>query len=387
MQKTAQERGMLNKLREWGNVSGRAAEAFFNPQFKAVMEHIRQKDDQIRSFVVGKRLGEAEIEPAGPALKDIIKQAKSNINRREFMAAAHDLGIFHERVKNIVVEIGTINDKVDEVHSEFLYKELTPEQKEHLLGFKQRFAQQQVLLIKEAGVMDFLRNIGTTRGRGLAAWEKRYPKKVKELRNVLSSLLNKSENMLATIIGALKDMATARADRNVDDYMKGTAKIVGSFNGYEKSFKEFYKIFSKYVDDLEKYNVSEANKLAPDFDQKPAFSPTINPQVPPPVTTSTPAAVSAPFSVVSPGSPPHAPLPIINPESEEEKTVVEEIPAGAAAGLQTATHQKFYTSLQTLSSESPVMLALFIKKYANSIKLTDPNISSKLFKIAQQIKG
>jgi hypothetical protein len=50
-------------------------------------------------------------------------------------------------------------------------------------------------------------------------------------------------------------------------------------------------------------------------------------------------------------------------------------------------HTKFYTTLESLSSESPVLLAAYIAKYARAIQATDPSTSIQLFKIAKNIKG
>ena len=435
MQKTAQKRSVLNKLREMTNVSGKAAEAFFNPQFKAVMEHIRKKDDQIRTFVVGKRLGDAEADPGGPALKDCLKQVKSNINRRELMTAGHDLAVFHEQVAKIVAEIKSINHKVDEVHNEFLYEKLTDEQRERLKGLKTRFAQQQAVLIKEAGIADFWQNTFTQRGRGLAAWEKRYPSKVNEIKNGLTSVFQKSESLLDVIIDALKEMASARSVRNIDNYMKGTAKIEKAFSTYERTFKDFYtKTFKKYVDDLEAYTEriapEERTKAHQTMDsttsllgpQKPTSGPSITPEEaaqlsskgPAPVSSEstlnalekahgptsqrlpqsgvqppfpTPAARTAPIAqtVNMPAIAP-APAAPADPEMDLMDRINNKSPDNADKKVVTQ-HRKFYSSLESLSNENPMMLALFIKKYAGSIKVTDPNTSSKLFKIAKQIKG
>jgi hypothetical protein len=421
MQKTAKkgEMGSLRKLREWGNVSGKLAEKFFDPKFKELMEFVRKKDDQIRTFVVGKKLGDAEIEPSGPALKDTLKQVKSNLNRREFMTAAHDLSVFHEQVKNIILEINSIDEKVESAHDEFLYEKLTPEQQERLKGLKTRFAQQQAALVKEAGLADigdYFHNIGTSRGRLQSLWEKRYPKKVNEIKNGLTAIFQKSESLFDTIISSLKEMAAGRSVRNVDSYMKGASKITAAFASYDKQFKAFYNtVLHKYIAELEKYNVRQATQTATELG---AQSPPVgsSPIVGPPVAGETPAGPVSAVDVVAPVTPVDnstmgalsrlektrqeaekresaqkgiQPLPSQIPSEQIELARAQEAatPSPEPIKYRVATHQKFYSSLQSLSNESPMMLALFIKKYANSIKITDPNTSSKLFKIAQQIKG
>ena len=454
MQKTAQKRSILNKLREVTNVSGIAAEKFFNPQFKAVMETIRQKDDQIRTFVVGKKLGDAEEMPTAPALKDILKAAKSNLNRREFMVCATDLGLFHEQVNKIVLEIQSIDHKVDEVHHEFLFDKLTPEQQEQLVGFKTKFAKKQLSLHKEAGIMDFFHNIGTTRGRALAAWEKRYSNEVSKFKVGLTTLLSKSEHMQATIIEALSDMATARSVRNVDDYMKGSGKIIKVFASYENGkggFKEFYNMVLKpYIEKMEGYKTRRESEglftdkgvkdhgnddgivdLSPpkasEFPKVP-----LGPNLPPTGYKSEDEMVDAlkgksednqsdylanlPSISPSQQAKPQTQLnaPSVNPIAHKSNYLANlppifpsdylaNLPSGSPLqtkpsdddntppdtvrnpGIPVHTHRKFYSSLESMSQESPAILALYIKKYANSIRTSDPKFAVNLLKMASDI--
>ena len=104
MQKTAQKRGLLDKLIEnsgINNISGIAAEKFFNPEFKEVMETLRKKDDTIRSIVAGEIIGDGDPGEGPTALKKLLKNAKSNIARREYMSATADLGWFHKKISDI----------------------------------------------------------------------------------------------------------------------------------------------------------------------------------------------------------------------------------------------------------------------------------------------
>lgn len=388
MQKTAQKRSVLNKLREMTNVSGKAAEKFFNPKFKEVMDTIRKKDDQIRTYVIGKRLGEAENDAGGLPLKDSLKQAKSNLNRREFLTAATDLGQFHDQIRKVVAEINSIEYKVDQVHHEFLFDKLTPEQQEQLSGFKERFAQHKNNLTKEAGIMDFFHNIGTARGRALAAWEKRYPNEVNKFKNGIGSLISKSDNMLEVIIDALKEMAAARSVRHIDDYLKGTAKIIKAYQNYENGkggFREFYNTTLKnYIDKMEEYK-QQAVPVA----ENPAPAQLGNTNIPVQSPTSPLSMPSSP-SVQKTMLPP--PPTNLDPASKAPNTIPSPPPSmsehDADNGPETlrSAHKNFFNSLQTLSGESPLMLALFIKKYANSIAKSDKSTAVKLFKIAQRIK-
>jgi len=241
MQKTAQKRSVLNKLREMTNVSGIAAEKFFNPEFQRVMESLREKDDQIRSLVAGESIGMGDPGNDSIALKDLLKSSKSNLNRREYMSAIADLGRFHKKLFDVVQQISKLSFDVDQVHHEFLFKDLDDEKKQHLHDLKSRFAHNHRMeMIKEASVMDFFYNIGTKRGRALAAWEKRYPKQVGKLKKDTAMLQGRSEALLQQVLSALKEMASARSTRNVDSYTKAADKITKAYQNYDKSFRDYY---------------------------------------------------------------------------------------------------------------------------------------------------
>src|SRR5208283_4165069 len=140
MEKTSQKRSILNKIREMTNVSGIAAEKYFNPQFEEVMNNLRSVDANIRSIAAGKSLDDGD--PGGDpvALKDLLKSAKSNLNRREFMMSVADLGRFHKKVADIIVEINKLQNKIDEVHHQFLFQDLGDEHKKELQRLKGKWA-------------------------------------------------------------------------------------------------------------------------------------------------------------------------------------------------------------------------------------------------------
>jgi hypothetical protein len=74
MQKTAQKRSLLNKLREVTNISGIATEKFFNPEFQELMDRLRdQTDDPIRSIVSGEAIGNASPPDDAISLKELLK--------------------------------------------------------------------------------------------------------------------------------------------------------------------------------------------------------------------------------------------------------------------------------------------------------------------------
>lgn len=530
MQKTAQKRSILNKLREMTNVSGIAAEKFFNPEFQRVMESLREKDDQIRSLVAGEAIGMGDPGNDSIALKDLLKSSKSNLNRREYMSAIADLGRFHKKLFDVVQEISKLSFDVDQVHHEFLFKDLDDEKKQHLHDLKSRFAHNRRMeMIKEASVMDFFYNIGTKRGRALAAWEKRYPKQVGKLKKDTAVLQSRSEALLQQVLSALKEMASARSTRNVDAYTKAADKITKSYQGYDKSFRDYYTANVKgflekveLISPTEKLDKKQTKEMGgqevatdgvPDTEKMPdpaeqakAFeykemrrrqgltpkeiaeelaagkgpstipasplpqiwdkspngptgtipagplsehseplplvqrkAPNIPSLVPPTDRTGPPSRMSDPAlspTMLSPGQPgapapsiPSAPavpaisqpdyggsgvVPPSNPPSRHTQMYGSEFLGGGAPGTQmgvappanapggfksdqiaremgynveSTAHSKFYAALESLSGESPELLASFIAKYARKIQATDPETSIELLQIVKRIKG
>jgi hypothetical protein len=418
MEKTAQRRSVLNKLREMTNVSGIAAEKFFNPEFKKVMESLRKKDDQIRSLVAGAAIGEGDPGSDPVALKDILKFAKSNLNRREYMMAVADLGRFHKKLSDVAKEISSLNFDIDAVHQQFLFGTdddpiLKPEHKEHLQYLKNRFAQEQFTLVKQAGLMDFFYNIGTKRGRALAAWEKRYPDKAKPLSKQTAVILAHSDALLEKILSSLKEMASARSVRNVDAYMKSAGNITKLYDKYHKSFTDYYKnVVQPIIKDIEltapvkpadipaeiadkNIPVGTPSDMANTLLRMPAMpgsqGPTgtmrgapnpaaLVPPGPPPPTVNEPVAptVNAP-------APPSGPVtsPVFAPPSDPNAAPPT---MRSPQPIMSSSHRNFLNSLETLSGESPLLLASYISKYAKSIQDTSPDVAISLFKISKSIK-
>jgi Predicted membrane protein len=451
MQKTAQKRSVLNKLREMTNVSGIAAEKFFNPEFKKVMESLRAKDDEIRSIVSGEDIGEGSAGSDPMSAKSILKSARSNFNRREYMSSIADLSRFHKKAIDVVMVIRSLNKDVDAVHHEFLYKDLPEDKIKHLNDLKQRFAATQAQLIKEAGIADFLVNIGTKRGRALALWEKRYPEKTKKLKNSIESLLKDSDTFLDKLLLHLKEMASARSTRNVDVYVGKANDILSSYSKYDNSFKNQYNtVLKPFLAEVEFLTPKapepapapklETEKIkttfGPDIDtgmpvenQPPKLELAVDPmelrrqklqqlqnQAPPQLELAFPPGQGVPPTAPMTAKPvtvPAAPIPeafvtpapvaapVATPAPVEEPAPITERspqvkPAPKPAeqpkpakpvGKKKSQHDNFINSLESLSNEHPQILANYISKYASSIQSTDPNTAIKLLKIVKNIRG
>jgi hypothetical protein len=406
MQKTAQKRSILNKLREMSNVSGIAAEKFFNPEFERVMNSLRTADAKIRAIATGTEI-EGE-DPGDPtSLKELLKGAKSNLNRREYMTSIAFLGRFHKKLYDIIQVIDGLNTDVDQVHHDFLFKDLDEDQKKHLSEMKGRFAAVRGYgLIAEAGIMDFLHNISSDRGKALAAWEKRYPKQVKKLKTDTSNLIVKSENVLSALISSMKEMASARATRKVDDYVAAAAKVSSIYNNYDKIFRDHYN--SNVKGFLEKQEMLSPTKKVEDKElNKQEIEPPVTMPPPPQVEEHednipinlVPNTIPAPSrneelenafeNINTPNSgsftPPKLPADMVPPTSvtspeETESSESEEILPPKNS------HKKFIDSLESMADEKPALIAAHIRRYAKSIQSSDLETTVKLLKLAKSIK-
>lgn len=446
MQKTAQKRSLLNKLREMTNVSGIAAEKFFNPEFEDVMNRLRDNtDDPVRAIITGQQIGDAEAPADGMSLKSLLSSAKSNLNRREYMKAISNLGRFHKKMYDVVSILSGFKSTLDSVHEKFLFQDLDDESKEHLHDLHNRFspkktsAAAQPYFLKQANILDFFANIGTERGRALGAWEKRYPKQVAALKKSSATILSQSEKLLSAVLSVLKEMASARAVRNPDKYILAASKIIKAYENYDNSFKAYYenhvKPFEKVIDGFAPKKVDNSDKpvelgdkeIAPDsdVDSKDLIVPTLpsnnlpkdlspqsvlskSPSVVFPLTQKAPSSVIdlAPEEIetVPPSQTQRvrdtepSPSPAGDTEPSPPNTEIAPAPTSGpvlskfksdevAEQMWGKAHRNFYESLSKMSGESPAVLSLFIKKYASNIQKSDPATAIQLLNVAKSIKG
>jgi hypothetical protein len=434
MQRTAQKRSLLNKLQEMTDIGGKATEKYFNPEFKELMDQLRNVDDGIRSIAAGEQIGEASAPSDGTSLKDLLKSAKSNINRREYMKAISDLGRFHKKVFDMVYLLNLFKSNIEKIHERFLFQDIDDDTKKHLSSFKERWkgASTQSYFVKEANILDFFTNIATERGRALSAWEKRYPQRIKQMKSDLASLLTSSEKLLSGILGTLKDLAKARATRNPDNYINISNKISAGFKSYDDGSNGFKKFYENHVKGfLEKQEFFAPTKV--DDTGKPKelgqkdigvpLAPTV-PPLPGPgldfdqtqtlIKQPKPAGpISAPLGKI-PSLPQIPQFPKVHPivklpdpsniidtkdtsidlkmpqQVETIDPITGEITssAGSVKNFKMATaHKHFYASLEALSEESPILIGAHISKYAKSIMGTDPETAIKLLQIAKSVKG
>lgn len=237
MEKNAQKRGPLTKLRELINVPGEKAMGLFSPQFVELMNLLREIDDEVRDKATN--------------LKNLIKLAKTNFNRREYMVAVYFLGQFHEQIELINNEFSKLSSAVDAKHHEFLFSDIEPENIDYLvrkLGPKferPKSSSSRAYISKNASFSDWWYNITSDRGRALSVWEKAFPKQAKELKNQISGMISKSESILDFLLDTLKTLASFRAQRKLEDYLKTSEKFKSKYLSYNSAFATFYNTHIK----------------------------------------------------------------------------------------------------------------------------------------------
>jgi len=435
MDKIAQKRSLLNRLHEMANVPARSAEEFFKPELKRVMNVLIDADDVVRSTLAGSKVGKAT--PEDPiSAKDLLKEAKSFINRREYLSAVASLGRFHKKMSDVASVLKNLDLNVNNIHHRFLFEKLPGKHKEQLENMRSRFASEQSeYFIKEANIMDFFHNIGTQRGRALAAWEKRYPKVVGKIREGAISQLENAQNMLEHSLTLLKTMASARAGRNIDAYLEASKELTNAFNKYDNGkggFKNYYTdVIRPYLDTQAKIEAEEATKVSvPDSSKvspvgsnsdtsgtvpagplpdafKPAPGPGVTgetlPGVAPPTQSSQakpgdtlsvtplppPPNVPSDVTPVAPHPPvvPSLPVPNVPEQSKLEKVHQEIMKEWEAKNKsRTSSYNSFIESLEVFSNEDPALLAAHISTYARSIQVDDPNTAIQLFKISKSLR-
>lgn len=415
MHKIAQRRGIMDKLKEKTNVSGIAAEKFFNKDFLEVMNNLRKADNDIRSIIVGKTIEDGSVGSDNISLKQLLKETKTNLNRREYMAAIADLGRFHAKMAEVINTINKLNTNVDKVHHDFLFKDLKEKGEkgedqrfEHLRQLKKRLGEQERDLVKEAGIMDFFHNIGTKRGRALAAWEARYPKIVQKLKDATLVTLSKSQDLFAHVVEALQLMATARGARNVDKYMDAAGSITKAYHKYDVVFKDYYTNEVKpYMDKTDMFNdptpapTAEGPKTVSQPPSPAVVGLTGGPQFTAELSNPVPSENSplgqrvpnlpavAPNAPVPPAAPiAYGPTPaVVAPTADNAPDTMRNPGTSEQLSLLPTAHTNFYASLQKMSGEDPAILASYINKYARLIQATDPETSIKLFGISKAIRG
>jgi hypothetical protein len=401
MDKSAQTRGPLNEMREKMNMPAKYLEGFFRPAIERVLKALAQLDDKVRANLSGQKIGDASAPEDKTSIKDIVKSARTNFNRREYIAGFTDLAHFDKKMSEAAIAITEFQKiDLDSIHAQFLFHDLPKDYADKLQHTREymdnkKEASRQEAFVKEAGLIDFIMNLSTKRGRSLLAWEKKYPQRVKPIKDNGTALVEHAQTLLEGTLSHLKEMATSRATRRPDEYTKSAQKIVEGYNKFDKAFRNYYtkdiKPFLDVKDAIEAKEKETQAKLLAEEAKKKEEANVLNKapanQVPAaPGATSPIELADVPrgrYQQTTPtlptNSPPFAPAPAA-PVPQFEGELID-----PKSGV-VLSHNAFYESLQSLSNEDPRILAAYISKYAKSIQKTDLDTAVKLFNIAKRIK-
>src|SRR5277367_889862 len=112
MDKSAQKRGPLNEIREKMNMPAKYLEGFFRPAIERVLKALAELDDKVRANLTGQQIGNAAAPEDKTSIKDIVKSARTNFNRREYIAGFTDLAHFDKKMAEVAAAI-TEFQKID----------------------------------------------------------------------------------------------------------------------------------------------------------------------------------------------------------------------------------------------------------------------------------
>lgn len=399
MQKTAQKRNILDLISEKTNIGGNVAEnaPFLNPEFKELMDKLRLTDDNARSIALGTAVGGGAEPSDNMSLKDMIKEAESSVNRREYMKAAAFLGRFHKKVEDLVSALRGFKSDISSIHEKFLLEGLDDETQSHISSLRKRLASDNSPLTKEAGVRDFFVNLFTDRGRSLAAWEKRYPEQGRALKTSTLEILKASKRLFDNISKNFKEMSKFRNKRMIEKYEGVISNVIAMYSPYDALFKGYYlKHIKAYADKLaDKQSIAPENELS-----------VVTPMTPPPSHVA-PAIVektvvpdlnmpASSMQAIEEDEPVSSqPVPELNVGEKAPDTLRESSPVGKSPKSQSIPPMRIkdptqaseiLALLESLSSESPLIMKKYLTKYASMISKSNEDLAKKLIDIANRIE-
>lgn len=432
MHKNAQRIGLIDKLREKKGFSGFLAEKFFDPELKEIMDNLRENvDAPVRAIVSGKSVENADAPEDGLSLKDILKTAEKSISGRKYMVSVAQLSKFHKKMKTVAFILGDFKANLETVHKRFLSKPLSEEDLKELEDLNKRWASvNNSSMIKNAGFLDMIKNLfdDALQNRALAAWEKKYPNRVKKLKQETQTLYKESQALLNVTLNALNKMSKYRSSRKVDDYISEASKIINKFQAYDVLFKNYYE--SNVKDFLEKPEVVKTlNDAIKSSDKSVIVPPGSDPSLkdnhdlgsektipvqnmkyqlpisPPFAPPSAPVSPQSNQQGVKSNQPnvapsaqkapqiPDLPIQTVSPKTDQKSLLTPpkteddpDLKKDSGPPTLRSAHRKFIASLEALANESPSFIVAHICKYAASIQNDDPKAAVQLFKIARSIK-
>jgi hypothetical protein len=317
MDKIAQRLNWLQRTKEktLGKLKDLKTNFLGSSEYQEIVDKLISVDDEVREKAF--------------ELKDFLKIAESNFNRREYMFAIAYLAKFHEKIEEIMNSFQGLNDVVHKHHHAFLFGDLDPEQREYLMEKMPKWfkgAPAKTASIKEASLSDWWYSMTTDRGKGLRQWEKRFPQTARELKNQTNNMLNKSKALAATFLNLLKQLGKYRVGRKIEDYVRLLPGINSKYRAYNKSFNDFYNKYVKNYIESQRA-AEEAKSKAPGMG---GVLPSTAPAAPSPgglptsVIGPPPGFPKSPSQTFVPPKPAAPPTPPLSPEDAAKLEALQE---------------------------------------------------------------
>jgi hypothetical protein len=406
MDKFSQSRGLLNKLHEKTNVSGRILESI-NPDFQKMMDKLRSTDERVRSHA--------------DQIKKIVNQSKSLVNRRDYLQSATSISVFHERCRWIAAELKKFIGSVDMKHYKFLLDQFDDEQKEKLFGYDPNkeieikdedtgdvsLVDDKIItaaLKKQAGPSDWwfnqiessplddmAHNLTTQRGIAMRQMEKKFSIAfLKDLKVSTHIMVVRTVKFLQFLLGIFKRLATALAKRNVDQYVIAAKTFISKFAGYHDQFVTFYTksivpLKEQHEKLLAEVEQNKAKKMEQDAAKQRENAARQRPAMP---NTPARSQMGRPIPV-APGSEQSMYAPgnlqdMLSKEQDEENTKIrpgnrDNIPLELKRNK-----AEFIANIEKLAdADDPKSIALEILAYSEKLEDSDPDLSLKLLAVAE----
>lgn len=250
MQKQAQNMGKINRFLEKARPASILEKVpFLNaPGFKEAMDELRENDSQARAILLGKSVGSVQnTDNDNTSAKNLLKEAKKMIDRREYMSAISYLGRFKRKVKLAAEQINDIKLNIDQLNDKFFTEGLDDDVVNNLReldkGIKSRKAALEGLtgFHKKAALGSMFINLFTKRGRALAAWESKNRREIGKIKNVVNKMYSDSMSMNEFIVNVFDNMLSLRSSRDISGYSRIANRFLDRANTYESLFNNYYE--------------------------------------------------------------------------------------------------------------------------------------------------
>lgn len=252
MDKRAQNRSYRSRVWEKVNPLGRGWEAL-DSEGSALMDKMRAIDEKIREVA--------------DDVKPLVREAKSALRRRNYLAAGHSLVGFHGRCKLVAHLLQSFEKHVELNHGSFLLNNFEEPYQNELLDSDPDFkidddfdiANANIqfdALVKEAGALSWMKdkflgtkdrigdagsNLLTGEGLGKLLRDKRFNVGfMKQTKTMTTDLVSKSDKMLRDLLSIFSELEKGISRRNPRYYSLQARQFIKKFEAYHLVYKKYH---------------------------------------------------------------------------------------------------------------------------------------------------